>query len=152
MAGSPLRPSAESQSAVCVVHRGCGFFPREGSLARTCAQLRSLPQASSRLPLTCLFTSQTQEAKPQWGGSCDSALVSPGRGMRPRSSCCWPGLAQHCRTHFSWRLEGTQGKLTALQQQQGPVGRAVNHPGQTSRNDSHGVRPCSSRHRGPLCW
>lgn len=60
--------------------------------------------------------------------------------MCPRSSCHWPGTAQPCRIHFlSWRLGGTQGKPTHLQQQQGIVGRAVNHPGQTSRNDSHSL-------------
>lgn len=34
---------------------------------------------------------------------------------------------------------GTQGKPIHFQQQQGTVGRAVNHPGQASRNDSHSL-------------
>lgn len=76
--------SPESKSNTCIVHRGCGFFPREGSLARTFVQLRSLApgflSATTHLPL---HISDTGSQAPVWWQLQLSSpvLVSPGRAM-----------------------------------------------------------------------
>lgn len=119
-AGSPLRTSVESQSTMCIVQRGRGLFPREGSLARTCSA-----QATSRLPL---HTSEAGSQGPVWWQlqPRSPVLVSPGRAV---------------------------DVPTLLQQQQGTVGRAINHPGQTQKLHPRSVRTCRwPGHRGPLCW
>lgn len=102
-AGSPLRTSVESQSTMCIVQRGRGLFPREGSLARTCSAQIPGP----RFPLGHLSPASAGSQGPVWWQ------------LQPRSPVVSPGRAVDVPT--------------LLQQQQGTVGRAINHPGQTQK-------------------
>lgn len=138
------KTSVESQGTMSIVQRGCG-----SCLARTFVQLRSLAQgflqATTHLPLHILGTGSQAPAwwQLQLGGPLSA---SPGRTVAVPTLLLL--LAWHS-TAFQDPLllwEAAPGNtIPPYSNRMGAVGRTVNHPGQTSRNDSQNLlEPVSS--------
>lgn len=125
-AGSPLRTSVESQSTMCIVQRGRGLFPREGSLARTCSAQIPGP----RLPLGHL-----SPASAYLGGRKPRPSVVAAAAQEP---CGVPRKGSGC-AHAPPTAAGDRGK-------------GCKSPRPDPEMTATVLEPVGGRHRGPLCW
>lgn len=102
-AGSPLRPSVESLSPMCIVHRGCGFFPREGSLARTFVQRWPRLPLGHHSPASSYL--RHRKPSPVWW-QLQFSIGVPRKGSGYAHAPLAVGLAQPSTAGSTFSLEG----------------------------------------------